>query len=109
MGVQMFAAAHLPNRYIRDVPVNEHSFASARVAAGTAARVAVAVARGEVKNGAAIVRPPGELRVGGMGGRVERVAEHLSLNVCVCVCGCGCVCVCVCERESVCVCACVRE
>ncbi|KAF5831193.1 histone deacetylase 7 [Dunaliella salina] len=47
------------SRYIRDSPVNADTYNSARIAAGTAARVAVAVATKEVLNGAAIVRPPG--------------------------------------------------
>jgi len=47
------------SRYIRDCPVNADTYNSARIAAGTAARVAVAVATKEVLNGAAIVRPPG--------------------------------------------------
>eukprot|EP00967_Tisochrysis_lutea_P101678 scaffold152707_cov17-Tisochrysis_lutea.AAC.1 len=41
--------------YIRDCPVNADTYNSARIAAGTAARVAVAVATKEVLNGAAIV------------------------------------------------------
>jgi len=41
-------------RYIRDCPVNSDTYNSARIAAGTAARVAAAVATKEVLNGAAI-------------------------------------------------------
>ena len=47
-------ALSLFRRYIRDCPVNNDSYNAARVAAGTAARVAVAVATREVLNGAAI-------------------------------------------------------
>jgi hypothetical protein len=43
-------------RYIRDSPVNSSTYNSARIAAGTAARVAVAVATKQALNGAAIGR-----------------------------------------------------
>lgn len=46
-------------RYIHDCPINGATYESARVAAGSAVEVAVSVARGTARNGAAIIRPPG--------------------------------------------------
>ncbi len=42
-----------------DTYVNRHTYQCARLAAGGAAQVARAVARGEAAGGAAIIRPPG--------------------------------------------------
>lgn len=44
---------------IQDCPLNRNTWGAARIAAGTAADIAVSVFKGEVTNGAAIIRPPG--------------------------------------------------
>jgi acetoin utilization deacetylase AcuC-like enzyme len=44
---------------IHDCPINDGTWAAARIAAGTAIDVAVAVFKGQATNGAAIIRPPG--------------------------------------------------
>jgi hypothetical protein len=52
-------ALHAAHWLPADTYVNEHTFDAALLAAGTAAEVATAVARGEARAGAAIIRPPG--------------------------------------------------
>ncbi|KAI8463818.1 MAG: hypothetical protein J3K34DRAFT_388866, partial [Monoraphidium minutum] len=52
-------ALHASRWLPADTYANEHTFGAALLAAGAAAEVAVAVARGEACGGAAIIRPPG--------------------------------------------------
>ncbi|GFH31774.1 UBP-type domain-containing protein, partial [Haematococcus lacustris] len=45
--------------FIHDCPLHPATYHCARLAAGSAVEVALAVARGQARSGAAIIRPPG--------------------------------------------------
>ena len=58
--LERFCSGDLPPLCIpSDTYINQHTLHCASLAAGSAAAVAIAVARGEARCGAAIVRPPG--------------------------------------------------